>query len=353
MAQAARGATRPTQPPLREQAPAQVDRAATAAANLAYAEMRRRFAFADGRYAASDTRHSYAHLWPLSQALTASLAVGSLPGPAGAAARVDALRTVGALTHYRVGQGYKSVPLPRHPGQTLYYDDNNWIALDLLAAHRFSGTRAFLRRAEEVFQFLVSGWDTKAGDPCPGGIYWATPGLRHIRTTVSTANAALVALRLYQTTERGSYLAWARRMYGWVTSCLAARNGLYYDHLDSVGNVSKQEWTYNQGAMIAAGVLLAQATRRRAYLDQARATARAALARYGASGYKGEPPIFVAIFFDDLTLVQRGLQLPSYRTALDNYLRRHVALRSDGHFGSSLLFQAAAVQLYSAAAAPG
>ena len=142
-------------------------------------------------------------------------------------------------------------------------------------------------------------------------------------------------------------------MYGWVRLCLAGPNGLYYDHLDSLGNVSTREWTYNQGAMIAAGVLLAGATGQRTYLDQAQATAKAALARYGGSGYRGEPPIFVAIFFNDLSLLRQAAQLPSYRAALRNYLRRHVALRPDGHFGSSLVFQAAAVQLYSLAAAAG
>ena len=328
--------------------------AAVTAATLAYTAMRRRFAFVDGRYAASDTRHSYAHLWPLSQALSASLAFGSVPGRSAAAARADALRTANVLAQYRSGQGYESVPVSaRDRGGNLYYDDNDWIALDLLAVYRLSGARVLLRRAEGVFQFLVSGWDANASDPCPGGVFWARPPLRQIRTTVSTANAALVALRLYDATGRRAYLAWAQRMYGWVTRCLAGPNGLYYDHVDSVGNVSKQEWTYNQGAMIAADVLLARATGQRTYLEQAQASAKAALARYAGSGFKGEPPIFVAIFFGDLNLLRHVEQIPAYGIALHHYLRRHVPLRPNGHFGSSLVFQAAAVQLYSLAAALG
>jgi hypothetical protein len=330
----------------------QVDPAAAAAAARAYAAMRRRFAFVGGLYAASDARHSYAHVWPLSQALSASLAFGALPGGSAAAARADALRTVRVLTHYRLGRGYNSLPLPPlDRGGNLYYDDNNWIALDLLSGYRLLGMRTMLRRARGVFQFLVSGWDRNTGDSCPGGVFWARPPLRQIRATVSTANAALTALRLYQATGRRTYLAWAQRMYGWVSRCLAAGNGLYYDHLDSLGQVSRHEWTYNQGAMIAAGVLLGRATGKRSYLDQAQASARAALAHYRASRYKGEPPIYVAIFFSDLNLLQHVVQLPSYRTALLHYLRRHVTLRANGHFGSSLLFQAAAAQLYSLAAA--
>jgi hypothetical protein len=322
------------------------------AAEQAYGAMQRRFAFADGLYAADDTRHSYAHVWPLSQAIAASLAFGSLPGGNGTAARADAARTIHALSVYRLASGYNSVPLPPlDRGGNVYFDDSNWIALDLLGGYRLLGTRAMLRQAEGVFRFLVSGWDTRTGDACPGGVYWGRPPLPQIRTTVSTANAALAALRLYQATGRRTYLAWAQRMYGWVSRCLAGPDGLYYDHVDRHGKVSRQEWTYNQGAMIAAGVLLARATGQRSYLEQARRSARTALAHYGASGYKGEPPIFVAIFFGDLNLLRRVAPLPSYRSALRDYVRRHVTLRTNGHFGTSLVFQAAAAQLYSLAAA--
>jgi hypothetical protein len=142
-------------------------------------------------------------------------------------------------------------------------------------------------------------------------------------------------------------------MYGWVGRCLSGRDHLYYDHLDAVGNVARQEWSYNQGAMVAAGVLLARETGQRQYLDQARSTARAALAHYGATAYRGEPPIFVAIFFADLNVLPHSVYLSSLRTALRHYLARHVPLRPDGHFGSSLVFQAAAVQLYALAARQG
>jgi hypothetical protein len=321
------------------------------AAEQAYGAMQRRFAFADGLYAADDTRHSYAHVWPLSQALAATLSFGSAPGQNATAARADAARTIHALSHYRLAGGYNSLPLPPlDRGGNLYFDDNNWVGLDLLAGYRLLGSRKMLRQAEGVFRFLASGWDTNARDACPGGVFWGARPLPQIRTTVSTANAALVSLRLYQATGRRTYLAWAERMYGWVSRCLAAPDGLYYDHLDRHGHVSTQEWTYNQGAMIAAGVLLARATGSRSYLDQAQLSARAALARYDASGYKGQPPIFVAIFFDDLSLLRRVAPLPSYRSALRDYIRRHVTLRTNGHFGTSLVFQAAAAQLYYLAA---
>jgi Glycosyl hydrolase family 76 len=331
----------------RQQQASPTESAAAATAKRAYAAMRRRFAIGGGLY--SDLGRSHASVWPLSQALAASLSIGSLAGRAAAAARAEALRTVRALAHYRLGQAYNSTarpPLGR--GGALYYDDNNWIALDLLAAYRLFGQRALLRRAEGVFAFLVSGWDGSAGAVCPGGIFWVEAPTSQIRTTVSTANAALVALRLYQATKKRTYLAWALRMYGWVSRCLSAPNGLYFDHLDSRGDVGRDEWTYNQGAMVAAGVLLAHATGERSYLNQALTTAKAALAHYRASGYAGEPPILVAIYFDDLHVLEQAGRLSSYRNALHSYIRHRVPLRANGRFGYSLLQQAAAVQLYAA-----
>lgn len=322
---------------------------AAATAERAYAAMRRRFAIGGGLY--SDLRRSHASAWPLSQALAASLSIGSLAGRKAASARAEALTAVRALADYRLGRAYNSTakpPLDR--GGALYYDDNNWIALDLLAAYRLFGQRALLRRAEGVFTFLVSGWDTRASAACPGGIFWVESPTPQIRTTVSTANAALVALYLYQATKKRTYLAWALRMYGWVSRCLSAPNGLYFDHLDSRGDVGRHEWTYNQGAMIAAGVLLAHATGKRRYLDEARTTAEAALAHYQASGYAGEPSIFVAIYFHDLRVLAQAGRLRSYPNALRSYVRRHLPLKPNGRFGYTLLQQAAAAQLYAALA---
>lgn len=329
-----------------------VDPAAAATAERAYTALRRRFALGRGLYAASDTRHSYAHVWPLSQALAAELALGALPIRGAAAARRDALQTIQALAHYRRGQGYNSTarpPLDR--GGQLYYDDNNWLALDLLAGYRMFGKQSMLKRAEGVFTFLVSGWDRKTGDACPGGIYWARPPLRQIRTTVSTANAAIAALRLYRATGKRTYLTWGKRMYDWVDRCLAAPDGLYYDHLDAHGDVDKREWTYNQGSMVAAGVLLAQATGEHSYLDRAWAGAKAALAHFRASRYKGDPATYVAIYFDGLDVLQQRAPVPGFRGELRRYLKLHVKLRPDGHFGTTPLHQAAAVRLYALAAA--
>jgi hypothetical protein len=326
-----------------------LDPGEAATAERAYAAMRARFAIAAGLYA--DRGHRYAYAWPLSQALDASLELAQIPDERGKAARADALRTFRGLEDFRFGKAYASaIEPPLGRGGVRFYDDNEWLAQDMLLGYRVLGRPALLRRAEDMFRFLVSGWDDDPGDACSGGVFWAdTPTIR-VRNTVSTANAALVALRLYQETRQRTYLGWAKRMYAWISRCLAGPDRLYFDHLDRRGNIDKSEWTYNQGAMIAAGVLLARATGETRYLDQAERLAGTALAHYKAAGYAGEPAIFVAIFFRDLRLLDRARPRPLYGEALRDYLDRDAVPAADGSFGRTLLDQAAAAQLYSLAA---
>lgn len=322
--------------------------AAATRATRATATMMARFAAQLGVRGGTDG--DYAHAWPLSQALAAALAVAALPDRTSAdLARVR--RLVGELDRYRDGAAYDSTALPPlGDGGTQYYDDNEWIGLDLLSAYRLLGDRTLLTRAERLFGFLASGWDGDRVDACPGGVFWAnTPSIR-VRNTVSTANAALLAVRLYRQTHDRRYLGWGRRMYGWVETCLAAPDGLLYDHLDRRGRITTDTWSYNQGAMIATATLLARATGDSRYLDRAESLARTALAHYRASRYRGEPAIFVAIFFRDLARLDRIRPHAEYRGALVRYVRRHVPLGTRGRFGRTLLDQSAAAQLYAEAA---
>jgi hypothetical protein len=117
------------------------------------------------------------------------------------------------------------------------------------------------------------------------------------------------------------------------------------------GRIEPTRWTYNQGAMIAAGVLLYRATGDVAYLHRAERTTAASLA-YFSSRWDGEPPEFVAIFFRDLA------ELEALRPDLDlgGVIRAYAVSRArtrglDGLYRASpraparLIEQAAMVQI--------
>jgi hypothetical protein len=258
-------------------------------------------------------------LWPFSQAFAATISVAELHVVpyGGRAAAFDRLR--GLRRYWN--------PSLRPPGYDAYvgargeqyYDDNAWIGLELLRLRRMTGDAFSLRRARQIFRLLIAGWDGSPTHTCPGGVFWSRLPRNRDRNTVSTANAARLAAELYIETKRPSYLAWGARMYGWTRQCLAAPDGLFVDHIGLDGVVDPAEWSYNQGAMIAAAVRLFEAGGDPSYLEQAKAIAAAAVRRYAPLATSKEPPSFLAIFFDDLGVLEQRDPTQAYERLIEEY----------------------------------
>jgi len=249
---------------------------------------------------------------------------------------------------------------PLGGGGDAFYDDNEWVALALLEWHYLTGDRWALRRAAEIFELIVYGWDDDPSHPYPGGVFWTQASWSTDRNTVSNGPGAQVGAHLYLLTGRRRYLHWAKRMVEWTDGCLLAPNGLYWDHVALDGTIEKTQWSYNQGVMLGAKTLLYKATRDHRYLRQARDIERAALEFYGAVGADGQtayftqPAEFNAIFFANC------LQLDALRHGRAGYaaMRRYAAesdrsyldhrtglYRFDGDQPVTLLHQAAMVRI--------
>jgi hypothetical protein len=300
--------------------------------------------------------------WPASQAVAAALALAELPD-ATRAYRGDVVSGVQMLERYwQPGAGglagyVSSAVTGSAPPGPLFYDDNEWIALDLVRAYSLTRSRALLARARELFELVASGWGADAR-VCPGGVYWMRSPANRDRNAVTTENGALLAIQLYELTGGREYLRWARRMVAWSERCLARPDGLLADRVDGDGTRTERAWSYNQGAFIAAAVLLARATGDDRYLDAAARRAAAALARFGT--FAAEPRIFAAIFFRDLALLDQARPQPAYRRALARYAREAWATGRDASTGlfigggqPTLLDQAAMVQVYALLAGSG
>lgn len=291
----------------------------------------------------------YASVWPYSQALAATIdmvelaraILGDTQGE-GAGTRHDYARDLDdrlkGLARYWDARpafglpGYETGPLPPvGNGGDKYYDDNAWIALELLRVYAVTRAAEALARATAVFQFLVTGWagDTGDGSP-PGGLYWKVqkPGeTSHGRHTCSTAPSAEVALRLYAVTGDASYLDWARRMYAWVNAALRDEDEMYRDNIAPGPRIDATKWSYNQGTMLGASALLAEATGEAHYLAQAEAIAAAALRYYGYRDGALAPDallfrqdaIFNTLLYRNLLLVSRQRPHLEYRAAFAAY----------------------------------
>ena len=269
----------------------------------------------------------YSFIWPFSQALAATIDMSELPA-IGARYRGHVRSRLRGLAWYwnrgatpPAYDSYVRPPLGR--GGDRYYDDNHWIGLELVRLYRTEGGRDALEHAEQIFRFAVSGWDTNPHHPAPGGVFWVQAAWNRDRGTVCNAPAAQLGLRLYQITRQPSYREWAERMYDWTNAHLLAPNGLYWDKIDLDGAVDESHWSYNQGTMIGAGVLLYRVTGDRAHLARAERVAHAALEYYGGTGgYDAQPAVFNAIFFKNLLLLGAENGNPAYREAMQSYADR-------------------------------
>jgi len=314
----------------------------------------------DGTYPASGQGH--AQLWPYSQALEATLESARLPGRAGAGALALLPRTLARLAAYRAPLAGRLAYAPLYGGKgNVFYDDNDWIGIDLVGAAILLNDRASLSAAQQVFTLIQTGWDSRAST-CRGGVYWLMPGgtywnrspLNRYRAAVSTANAALLGVLLYEQTQDRYDLLWATRAYSWTERCLGSENGLISDHIDTDGKVTAAIASYNQGAMIATALGLYRITHQRRYLNAALRTVDASLSAFRDPLSQGDPAPFLAIFYHDLLPLLSSGHRDAIRNAITSFADRVWSEKRDpttglfhfGHTSATLLDQAAMVQIY-------
>ena len=322
----------------------------------------------------------FSFLWPFSQALAATVTmshvtgIGAIPGLSAAFQRELNARLVGLNTYLDTDNSGApegtftsslaafdgTVAPPAGPGGTKYYDDNEWIGIELIRIYEQTHNAVTLGSAEAIMAFVMAGWLTNPEYACPGGVPFSNAAENNERNTVTDGPGAELAVKLYELTGNNLYLQFAEQAYEWVRRCLTAANGLYADHIGAHGRVEPAEWSYNQGAMIGAGTLLYQATRNGAFLYQARQTAKAALAYYTPAVLGSENPFFVSVYFRNLLYldsITHDPPGPKLAQAYVNYAWQHLRL-SDNVFvfgspaSSQLLYQAAVVQIYGLLSSP-
>ena len=258
---------------------------------------------------------TYSCLWPFTNATAGTVFLAATPGESRFLPGVTARRV--GLGHYADDAevspsgapqppAYQSAAAPPlGPGGATYFDDNAWVGLDLVHAYEVTSDATYLTLAQDEFNFVVTGWDSNSADGCPGGIYWEDVAGSQRNATANGANAELGA-ELDLLTHDATDLVWAEYMYGWTVNCLGTSSGLYDDHVQPNGTVNTTIWSYNQGVMVGAGVLLHQATGTASYLTQAEQTANAAVTYFGSGSLlDNQGTAFNAIYFRDLFLLDQ------------------------------------------------
>jgi hypothetical protein len=285
-------------------------------AALAYQAMLRRFRRRSLMYRYDEGPaflRSGAQLWPFSRALVATLDVAGIPGATTAELEPEhrLAEHLKVLEHYWDPSGPQAAYRSDVKRGDRYYDDNAWIGLALVQLERMRPNSGWLGRAGQLYEFAASGWDER-----DGGVFWVEQGRgtgmrNHDRNTVSNAPNAELGLHLSELGQQPVTRVTPEDMYGWVLRRLdagaqsdAVGTGLFWDKVRGDGSIDHLTWSYNQGSMIGANVLLArrQAHEENPYLERAQIIARKALQEY-AGDYERQPASFNAIFFRNLLLL--------------------------------------------------
>jgi hypothetical protein len=210
--------------------------------------------------------------------------------------------------------GFESLVVPPlGTGGDVFFDDNAWLGLALMRHHEINRDETTLALARRLFEFVTSGWSSDQSWSQPGGIRWKKPASNISRNTCSNGPVAQLAVLIHALTEDAAALEWSTRIYGWVRSALLGRDDLYVDQIAPDGTINRAIWSYNQGTMIGAGVLLHRVTGEQTYLVHALATAAASIARFSVPALVKQDAAFNAVFFRNLFMLDRVAPNPAYR----------------------------------------
>jgi len=192
--------------------------------------------------------------------------------------------------------GYQAYPAKFEKADR-YYDDNALVCIDYCESFQNTKKAIYSKKAIEVFNFIISGWDGQLG----GGVYWLE-GHQDQKPACSNGMATLAALKLYQTTGNKVYLEWGKRFYDWMHSSLRNPQGIYYNDMKMDGKPNPTYYTYNTGSMLEASVMLYKLTGKTKYLTEAQLLAKNAFNFFSSeiSGRRRlsiDLPWFVTVLF--------------------------------------------------------
>jgi hypothetical protein len=226
-----------------------------------------------------------------------------------------------------------SAVFPHGRGGDVYYDDNSWLGLALCRHHELTASAEAAELSRRVFRFIVTGWSNNQEWAHPGGIRWLVPASSVTRNTCSNAPAAELAAAIAARDDDADALEWSKRIFAWVDQTLRGPDALYLDHLDPDGTLHREIYSYNQGTMIGAGVLLSKATGEDVYLSRAESTANAALGRFSVDELLKQDAAFNAVFFRNLFLLNDVKPNDGYRNLALQYAERMWTERRDPRSG--------------------
>lgn len=209
-----------------------------------------------------------AFMWSITGVFSAVNSLISLTGSNKYKSFLDDFILTGIKKYYdtiRVPHAYQSYILDAGKSDR-FYDDNLWLGINFIENYKLTGNVELLNLSIQAWNFIETGLDSILG----GGIYWCEQ-TKSSKNVCSNAPAAVLALKLYETTNDARYLKAAKEIYKWTKCNLQDTvDNLYFDNISLNGLINKTKFQYNSGQMLQAAVLLYKATNNKQYLYEAK-----------------------------------------------------------------------------------
>jgi predicted alpha-1,6-mannanase (GH76 family) len=211
--------------------------------------------------------------------------------------------------------------------QNEYYDDMEWLALASLRAYDATKDNDYLDAANILWTDIKTGVNANQG----GGIAWRKSQLDY-KNTPANAPAIIFACRLYKLSGNAADLTLAKELYSWMkTTLVDPSTGIIWDGINGNhdGQISKNEFTYNQGVYMGAALELYNVTKDAAYLADAMQNASATIVDTDISPGgllksegQGDGGLFKGILVRYLTLLIQSPDItPSNKDAYVKFLK--------------------------------
>lgn len=288
-------------------------------------------------------------LWPYDGMCAGFAAMTRLGYEVDYASRVERFQAYWRNAAVKNIGGYGSSTNGVSGGGDRFYDDNSIVGIELVEAYNITGDTKYIDRCAQIVKFLKSGMDNTFG----GALWWCESSINQPgnedsnKPACANGYATWFLLRYYDVcpeAEKAEVLSLAKELYDWLYKNLRdPEDNLYWNSKQAGGEINKTKWTYNSGAMIAAGTRLYKITADKSYLNQAKATADSAFSYFVRSrnglplSYPTNDPWFT------IQLVKSYIELEPYHKNCTNYLATFMSnldyAWEHGRDGSGLFYE--------------
>lgn len=269
---------------------------------------------------------SASFLWPYDGLISGVAALNKLGYDVDYVKMVDNFkcyyRTSGAAA---IG-GYGSSTDGKNGHGDRFFDDNSIIGIELVEAFNQTKDPKYIDWCNEIIRFLESGIDNTFG-----GALWWNESYKNVKGNESSNKPAcangyatwflMSYFEIAQKTEYDKIISMAKDLYKWLYDNLRdPEDNVYWNSKGADGSINKTKWTYNSGAMIAAGLRLFKATGDQNYLKQAIATADGAY-NYFVKSRNGIPLCYPTNDpWFTIQLIKSYIELESYHERCKTYI---------------------------------